>query len=229
MVVHLGVDEVLKALGSGVRRRILAELYARGRLRYSELMRATGIEQSGWFAHHLKLLLSAGLVKRDASGKYYLSSLGRRAVLLIEEIERGGEGIPVKLVESISKMAPLDEVKATWGLVALVYAVSLASLPGWLKLLSLPPALASLALYTSLARSLKSLYCLPLFFNVYWVLVKPARWKPTLASMACGMASALALASYMEWRLALPLGIGLLALAALASYLGYRSAGEAPR
>jgi len=82
-VVHLGVDEVLKALGSGVRRRILAELYARGRLRYSELMRATGIEQSGWFAHHLKLLLSAGLVKRDASGKYYLSSLGRRAVLLI--------------------------------------------------------------------------------------------------------------------------------------------------
>ncbi len=222
-VMPVGVDGVLKALGSEVRRRILGELYARGRLRYSELMHAVGIKQSGWFAHHLKLLLSAGLVKRDGEGRYYLSSLGRRAVLLVEGVERSG-GVSIRVMESMLRMTPLDEVKATWGLITLVYAISLATLGGWLKLLSLALGLASLLLYASLGMSLRSLYCLPLFLNIYWVPIKPARWKPTLVSMVCGISSALAFLSSLSWRLKLPLGFGLLAIAASASYLGYRSA-----
>ncbi len=90
-----GIEKYLKALAHRVRRDIIRALYQHKRLSYSELMKITGVEDSGTFAFHLKML--QGLVEKDPdTGEYRLTEEGIKAykaltILTGEEQSREGE------------------------------------------------------------------------------------------------------------------------------------------
>ncbi len=90
-----GIERYLKALAHRVRRDIIRALYQHKRLSYSELMKITGVEDSGTFAFHLKML--QGLVEKDPNtGEYRLTEEGIKAykaltILTDEEQTREGE------------------------------------------------------------------------------------------------------------------------------------------
>ncbi len=90
-----GIEKYLKALAHRVRRDIIRALYEHKSLSYSELMKITGVEDSGTFAFHLKML--QGLVEKDPdTGEYRLTEEGIKAyraliVLSGEEQLRGEE------------------------------------------------------------------------------------------------------------------------------------------
>jgi len=180
------INGILKALNNELRRKILLLLSTCGKLRYSEIMYKLNMSpesDSGWFAYHIKTLIDADLIRRD-NGNYYLSRIGRRAVLLIEEIGKPEESISIKLFEGLARMTIIDEIKATWALLTFLFGVLFIGYymqyaPGNLIfcLLGTLSLIASIVLYVSLAVSLKSIYCLPIFFNLYWIFMRPRRWK----------------------------------------------------
>ncbi|RLG91383.1 MAG: ArsR family transcriptional regulator [Thermoprotei archaeon] len=90
-----GIEKYLKALAHRVRRDIIRALYQYKHLSYSELMKITGVEDSGTFAFHLKML--QGLVEKDPdTGEYRLTEEGIKAykaltILTGEEQPHEGE------------------------------------------------------------------------------------------------------------------------------------------
>ncbi len=73
-----GIEKYLKALAHRVRRDIIRALAEKGKLSYSELMRITGVEDSGTFAFHIKML--QGLIEKDPmDGEYKLTEKGLKA------------------------------------------------------------------------------------------------------------------------------------------------------
>ncbi|WFO75032.1 helix-turn-helix domain-containing protein [Desulfurococcaceae archaeon MEX13E-LK6-19] len=73
-----GVEKYLKALAHPARRKVLVALAEKKSLSYSELMRIAGIEDSGTFAFHLRML--QGLVEKDPNtGEYRLTEEGYKA------------------------------------------------------------------------------------------------------------------------------------------------------
>ncbi len=78
MVQDNGVEKYLKALAHPARRKVLVALAEKKSLSYSELMRIAGIEDSGTFAFHLRML--QGLVEKDPNtGEYRLTEEGYKA------------------------------------------------------------------------------------------------------------------------------------------------------
>jgi len=88
--------EVLKALAHPTRLEILERLWEEP-LPFSWLMRRLGLDpknDASSFNHHLKVLLYAGLVTKEAElPRYCLTNLGRRVYALVSELEKkiGGE------------------------------------------------------------------------------------------------------------------------------------------
>ena len=72
-----GIEKYLKALAHPARRKIIEALAEKKTLSYSELMRITGIEDSGTFAFHLRML--QGLIEKNEVGEYQLTSEGWKA------------------------------------------------------------------------------------------------------------------------------------------------------
>lgn len=192
------INDILKALNNELRRKILILLFTHGKFRYSDLMHELGMSpesDSGWFAYHIKTLLDAGLIKRD-NGNYYLSRIGRRAVLLIEEIGKPEESISIRVIEGLLRMEIIDEIKATWALLNFLFGVILCIYyltTNFQNILFIVAGslflVISIILYTSLAVSLKSVYCLPIFLNIYWILMRPQRWKEISAILLSGCLS----------------------------------------
>ncbi len=72
------IERYLKALAHPIRREVIKALAERRQLSYSELMKITGVDDSGTFAFHIKML--QGLVEKDpVSGEYRLTEKGWRA------------------------------------------------------------------------------------------------------------------------------------------------------
>ncbi len=87
-----GIEKYLKALAHRVRREIIRALAEKGSLSYSELMRITGVEESGTFAFHIKML--QGLIEKDPkTGEYRLTEEGWRAYKALQILS--GEEKPV--------------------------------------------------------------------------------------------------------------------------------------
>lgn len=78
------LERIFDALGHRVRRKIVEELGKRGSATYSELMKASGVEDSGTFAFHLKKLLDLGIVRKNERGEYELTDLGKRAFSILK-------------------------------------------------------------------------------------------------------------------------------------------------
>ncbi len=96
-----GVEKFLKALAHPVRRTIIRALAEKGRLSYTELMRLTGVEDSGTFAFHIKVL--QGLIEKDGeTGDYRLTSDGWRAYRVLEILTGREEEFKEKAVEEPS-------------------------------------------------------------------------------------------------------------------------------
>jgi len=83
----LGNEVVVRAVANEYRRKVLEHLLESGASTYTELMRASGLEESSKFAYHLRRLVAAGLVKQGVDGKYRLTSRGRRVAAMLKEEE----------------------------------------------------------------------------------------------------------------------------------------------
>ncbi len=96
-----GIEKYLKALAHRVRRDIIRALYKHKHLSYSELMKMTGVEDSGTFAFHLKML--QGLVEKDPdTGEYRLTEEGikaYKALIILSGEEQSREEEKEKSIE----------------------------------------------------------------------------------------------------------------------------------
>ena len=116
------IEKYLKALAHKVRRDIIKALAERGSLSYTELMRVTGVMDSGTFAFHIKML--QGLIEKDpATGDYRLTDEGWRAYQALKilvskeriEIEKSVENGQAK-EKTIVKLGELPELRFTYKL-----------------------------------------------------------------------------------------------------------------
>ncbi len=224
----MNVENVIGALRSGFRRRILYSLSG-GAYRYSELMRSVGVkpEGSGWFAYHLKVLVDAGLVKRQGE-RYYLSRVGRKAVLLLMEVSRSEESVSVKFLEAMSRMTFIDELKAVWALIILTlsfYPLSIADSSLLAAVIAGCMLTASVLLYISIAISVRSVYVLPILMNISWILVRPERWRWMASIYMLWILSLIAIAYFGKVLYALVLLGVAAALSVTLYYERYRSGG----
>jgi len=80
-------EVVIRAVASEYRRKVLEHLLSNGASTYTELMRASGLEESGKFAYHLRRLVAAGLIRQGVDGKYRLTSRGRKVAAMLKEEE----------------------------------------------------------------------------------------------------------------------------------------------
>lgn len=79
------LDYILQALGHKVRRDAIRSLAEKRSLTYSELMKATGIEDSRTFGFHLRRMQK--LLKKNEKGEYELNDLGWRAYRMLSNLE----------------------------------------------------------------------------------------------------------------------------------------------
>ena len=116
------IEKYLKALAHKVRRDIIKALAERGNLSYTELMRITGVMDSGTFAFHIKML--QGLIEKDpATGDYRLTDEGWRAYQALKilvskeriEIEKSVEKGQAK-EKTIVKLGELPELRFSYKL-----------------------------------------------------------------------------------------------------------------
>ncbi|MDW8084267.1 MAG: hypothetical protein RMI49_03615 [Candidatus Caldarchaeum sp.] len=89
MSEHLDESKIFKSLASSSRISILTSLEKQP-MNYTELMRVAGIDKktgSGKFAHHLKMLFTAGLVRVNDENKLYeLTPKGVQVVKILKEM-----------------------------------------------------------------------------------------------------------------------------------------------
>ncbi len=91
------VDELeryLKALAHPVRRTVIKALAQKGSMSYTELMKISGVSDSGTFAFHLRML--GDLVAKNDSGEYELTEKGWRAYRALKSLEDTGEAEETK-------------------------------------------------------------------------------------------------------------------------------------
>ena len=88
------LDYILQALGHQVRRKVIEIIAEEGSQTYTELMRKTGVDDSGTFGFHLRRMQK--LLKKNQRGEYELSELGWKAYKILKQLK--GEK-PVEKVE----------------------------------------------------------------------------------------------------------------------------------
>ncbi len=103
------LDYILQALGHQVRRKVIEILAEEGPQTYTELMRKTGVEDSGTFGFHLRRMQK--LLVKNNRGEYELSNLGWRAYNILKQL-KGEEPKPVKekektREEKVGELTPL--------------------------------------------------------------------------------------------------------------------------
>jgi len=108
-----GVDEeldyILQALGHRVRRKVIELLAEKGPLTYTELMKETGVDDSGTFGFHLRRM--SRLLKKNRMGEYELTALGWKAYKTLCELQ-GKEPKPYTkppIELGVSTTRPLEE------------------------------------------------------------------------------------------------------------------------
>ena len=103
------LDYILQALGHQVRRKVIEILAEEGSQTYTELMRKTGVDDSGTFGFHLRRMQK--LLKKNQRGEYELSELGWKAYKILKQLkgEKPVEKIEEKVEEKehVEKLTPL--------------------------------------------------------------------------------------------------------------------------
>lgn len=103
------LDYILQALGHQVRRKVIEILAEEGPQTYTELMRKTGVDDSGTFGFHLRRMQK--LLKKNQRGEYGLSELGWKAYKILKQLkdEKPVEKVEEKIEEKehVEKLTPL--------------------------------------------------------------------------------------------------------------------------
>jgi ribonucleoside-triphosphate reductase len=85
------LNKVFRAIGNETRTKILLKLYSSKESSFTDLMLDLNMSprtDSGKFAHHLKILIEAGLVREnEEKRKYELTDFGEEVVLLLQKIK----------------------------------------------------------------------------------------------------------------------------------------------
>jgi ribonucleoside-triphosphate reductase len=85
------LNKVFRAIGNETRTKILLKLYSSKESSFTDLMLDLNMSprtDSGKFAHHLKILIEAGLVRENEDKrKYELTDFGEEVVLLLQKIK----------------------------------------------------------------------------------------------------------------------------------------------
>jgi predicted transcriptional regulator len=81
------MDMSLNALSNAIRRRIIAQLIERGKMRLMEIARELMITDHTKVIFHLRLLRDAGLVEQDAQKAYSLTREGEKIFECLKILE----------------------------------------------------------------------------------------------------------------------------------------------
>lgn len=100
------LDYILQALGHQVRRKVIEILAEEGSQTYTELMRKTGVDDSGTFGFHLRRMQK--LLKKNQRGEYELSELGWKAYKILKQLK--GEKPVEKVEEKIEKKEAVEKL-----------------------------------------------------------------------------------------------------------------------
>jgi hypothetical protein len=87
----LGLSSLHKALRDETRKKILIVLKEKSRLSYTELKNAVGVESTGRFNYHLKVL--GDLILKEENGEYALTEKGHLALKLLEGFPDAAQGV----------------------------------------------------------------------------------------------------------------------------------------
>ena len=93
--MSVDLESLSDVLKHPIRRRIIFVLYERGRLSYVDLMNLVGVDSTGKFNYHLKIL--DDLIEKGRNGKYGLTEKGRMIAQLLQKF-------PEKKVEGKDKL-----------------------------------------------------------------------------------------------------------------------------
>ena len=86
-IKKLAMDTSLNALSNAIRRRIIAQLVERGKMRLMEIARELLITDHTKVIFHLRLLRDAGLVEQDAQKAYSLTREGEKIFECLKILE----------------------------------------------------------------------------------------------------------------------------------------------
>ncbi|MCD6324420.1 MAG: helix-turn-helix transcriptional regulator [Desulfurococcales archaeon] len=168
-------EAVMRALANEFRRRILHHLLTSGPSTYMDMMKASGLEDSGRFAYHLRRLVSAGLVQQRVDGRYCLTRKGLSVASMLSEEEKGE--VPT-VIETLDEFSKVHDVKGfMYGSVAVgsgLWFLVWGSILTALSLLNVPVAAEVLGtryyftvrLIPALAQLILGLTLLPLGLKV---------------------------------------------------------------
>lgn len=92
-----GLASLHKVLKDGNRRKIIVLLNEKGSLGYTDLMKAVGIDNTGRFNYHLRIL--NGLIVKRADGLYALTEKGLLALRLMAEFPEDADQIRMKTLK----------------------------------------------------------------------------------------------------------------------------------
>jgi len=151
-------DVIFAALKHPLRRRILLLLDEKGEVAFTDIQKATGVEDTGLMSYHLKELEL--LISQSTRGKYRLSEIGKTSVALLKKVEKSrdvskmvrkelgtlaGKVLWFLLISAVPWIAAMTvdiyasaqlisatEITLTW-----VYALSLLAMYGSVALLTL--------------------------------------------------------------------------------------------
>jgi len=78
-IKHVDIDFALSSFSNSIRRDILTMLYNKSKMRFMEIVKELGIEDSRKVVFHLKILKEANFVTQDTEKLYYLTGVGNIA------------------------------------------------------------------------------------------------------------------------------------------------------
>ena len=168
------------------------------------LMNLDPTKSSGWFAYHLRLLIDVGLLKKEEENNfvyYSLSDAGKKTVLFLDEVGRE-MSVSYTIINFFERLSLFNQVEACWGLIFLLYSLLLILLP--LKVLNpfsnylgYSLLILFIAIESHLAYKIRSSAYF-LLLNVYWLFLKPPKWKELGVIVTSGMLSAVTFGVYIS-------------------------------
>ena len=105
-------EGVLKALSNSTRREIIQLIATKGSASYTQIMQVLGLDpslESGTFNYHLKELTEVGLIE-SVNGEYKITSLGRKALILIDQVREEPQVDRYGVLSAALSMTPREEL-----------------------------------------------------------------------------------------------------------------------
>ncbi|MGQ4834143.1 MAG: winged helix-turn-helix domain-containing protein [Candidatus Asgardarchaeia archaeon] len=208
-MTEITTDKLLKAINSPFRRNILYIVYKKGRIKYSDLMKEMRLDpksKSGWFAYHLQILTDALLLTREEENRYIYYSLTELGEKTVKFLKEASVDIPVTstIVSLFGNLSTLNLVEASWsiifftfGILFLTYHLMASNLFFNNVLVGSVLLIAFFLIEVHLFTKVRSISFF-LFLNIYWIFLKPPKWKLLGLIIAFGVASFFAFVSFVE-------------------------------